>query len=63
MTNSRTPSFESEATSAFLRFTGSPGTRARREEWFVVDYAVLVASAVLYAVGIVAQSVAARRAG
>jgi hypothetical protein len=29
----------------------------------VVDYAVLVASAVLYAVGIVAQSVAARRAG
>ncbi len=29
----------------------------------MVDYAVLVASAVLYAVGIVAQSVAARRAG
>jgi hypothetical protein len=29
----------------------------------VVDYAVLAASAVLYAVGIVAQSVAARRAG
>jgi hypothetical protein len=33
------------------------------KESYVVDYAVLVASAVLYAVGIVAQSVAARRAG